>query len=215
MTIFGFVSHCAAGGETHCTGFACFTHNASHLCKIFCSGIFVSCATFTHHIPTHSAVRNVCSNVDGVATLVDRLEVFRERFPLPTNSFMQCSARNVFDAFHQLHKPLFLAWTNRSKAHATVTNNHGGHTVTTGWFQQCVPTDLTVIVRMNVDEARSHKLAVSINLLECFANDAIRNFHNDPARNGNVSNMRWCACAINNCAPANDDVKHVKPPSGD
>ena len=209
------MSHGATCGESDCTGFTRFANNACHLCKIFSGGVFISRAAFTHDVSTNSTVWNVCSNINGIATLVNRLEVFRERFPLPTNSFMQCSARNVFDTFHQLHKPLFLSWSNWCKAHAAVANNHGGHAMTTGWLQQCVPTDLTVIVRMNVNEARCDEFAVCIDFFECFADDAIRNFHNDPARNGNVSNMRWCACAINNCAPANDDVKHVKPPSGD
>ncbi len=60
-------------------------------------------------------MRELRAEVDGRLAVLERVEVLREGLPLPVDAFGERGAGNVFDAFHQLDQPLFLAGRTGAK----------------------------------------------------------------------------------------------------
>ncbi|CAB4615541.1 unannotated protein [freshwater metagenome] len=200
LTIFGFMTHGATCRKPHSTCFTRLANDAGHFFNICGSCVLVTRTSFTHHIPAHCTMGNIRSDIHAVLPLINRIEIFGEGFPIPTYAFMKCSTRNVLHAFHELNKPLFLTRTNRSEPHTTVTDHNGGDTMTTRWFKQCVPTDLSVVMSMNIDEAGRDKFAGSVDFFGGFTNNGGGNFHNATVTDCNIGNTGCSPSAIDNHA---------------
>ena len=78
---------------------------------------------------------------------------------------MQSSARDVFYPLHQLHEPLFFARSHWGKTDTAISDNNGGHSMCARRLEQSIPTDLAVIVGVNVNKAGRHEHAVCIDNL--------------------------------------------------
>ena len=96
--------------------------------------------------------------------IIDRIEVLGERLPLPADAFMQCGAWNVLHALHESYQALVISWPDRREADTAITENRRGHTKINRWPEFLVPTDLAVVMSMQVDEARRDDRPVGIDV---------------------------------------------------
>ena len=114
-------------------------------------------------------MRDHCADVGDKLATVKCVEVLGKGFPIPCNTFTQCCTGNVFDALHQLDEELVLVGLGRGEPDPAVAHHQGGHAVRRGRLELGIPCGLTVIVRMDVDEARRHQQAACIDLASATA----------------------------------------------
>src|SRR5262249_42841996 len=92
----------------------------------------------------------------------DRIEILGVGLPAPGDALGQRGAGDVLDAFHQLDQPVLGAGPDGREADAAVAGDHRGDPVAAGWLEQTVPADLTVVVGVDVDEARRHDVSCGV-----------------------------------------------------
>ena len=78
---------------------------------------------------------------------------------------MECGARNIFDAFHQLNKKVVAVTSCRGKAHAAITHDDRGHAMPARRADFRVPRDLAVVVGVNINPTRGNHQVGGIDLL--------------------------------------------------
>ena len=61
--------------------------------------------------------------------LVEGIEVFADRFPVPVNGLPQRCAGDAFHAFHETDEPVVAVGRRGGKAHTAVAHDHGGDAV--------------------------------------------------------------------------------------
>ena len=112
-------------------------------------------AALPHHVAAHRAVRHLRADVEQLRLALDRVEVLGERLPAPLDAVGERGAGDVFDALHQPDQPLVPVGLHRREADAAVAHHDRGDAVPARRREQRVPGDLTVEVRVHVDEARA------------------------------------------------------------
>ena len=68
-------------------------------------------------------------------------------------------------SFHQLDQALMIGWPARRKADAAIAHDRRGDAVLGGRCDVLAPSDLTVIVGVDVDEARRYELSACVDLV--------------------------------------------------
>ena len=155
----------AAGGEAECSGQNSVANGVGHGDEFGRRGSLVRIgAPFAHHVGAQRCVRHLCGHVDCVLTTIERIEVLRERLPVPGESFGECRSGNVFDTFQHVDEivVLFLGGNRRSESDPAVTHHDRGDTVDRRRGQDRVPGGLTVEVGVDVDETWCHHQTVGI-----------------------------------------------------
>src|SRR4029077_11559365 len=116
----------------------------------------VARAPLPHRVSAHGTMRDLGAEIDCQVTLLDGVEVLRKALPLPGDALRQSGTRDVLDALHQFDQPLLTTGTHRREPDAAVAADDGRDAMQAGRLQRLVPADLTVVVRVDVDEAGCH-----------------------------------------------------------
>ena len=74
-------------------------------------------------------MRNVGGNVHNSRHAFERVEILRERLPLPVDAIGQRRSGDVFDTLHELDQPLVLVGSSRGETNTTITEHGRGHAV--------------------------------------------------------------------------------------
>ena len=171
LTVDRHVRDRAARREAERAGFDAFAHDARHRLDVFGCGGLVLRAPLPHHVAAHRAVRNLRADVEHLRRAVDRVEVLGVVLPTPLDALGERGAGDVLDAFHQTDEPRVLVGVNRRETDAAVAHDDGGDAVPARRREHRVPGDLTVEVRVHVDEAGRDERAVGVDLLARLALD--------------------------------------------
>ncbi len=134
------------------------------------------------------------SEIDRVRNTINAIHVFRKRLPAPGNTLVQRGTRNILNAFHQLNELIAISFANRRKSDATVSQHRRCNAEINGRPQSLVPANLTVVMRMKIDETGCHYCAGCIK-------DLIRHpyhadFYNFSVANTNVRRHRAQATTV-------------------
>ena len=137
--------------------------------------------------------------------LTEKIQVIGKRLPLPSNAFMQRSARNVFNAFHQFDQQVVIRMSHRCEPHAAVTHDHGGNPMMARRRHAIRPRRLTIIMGVNIDKAGRYQATRRIDLTLA----GLRNLThpgNSITLNGDIRLASGFAATVDYGAVADDDV---------
>ena len=135
---------------------------SAHFGDVVCRRNLIMHSPVSHHVHAQSIVWHMGEKIDRMWHGVERIHVLREGFPTPTDPFSECRAWDVFHALHQLDKFVSIGGANRSKANATAPHRTGGDSVNRRRCKLFIPTDLAIVMRMNIDKARCNHGPVCI-----------------------------------------------------
>jgi len=114
-------------------------------------------------------VPDVGGDVHREAASVEGVEVFGKGLPLPLQPGAQHIARDVLDRFHRGHEQIVIGGTGRCEADSAHAENDGRHPVCVARRERVIEEGLTVVMRMDVNEARGHNETLCIDDLAGFA----------------------------------------------
>ena len=149
----------ARGGEAEGAGLQGAAGDAAHLGHVLARGIVV--AALAHDIVADGDVGRLGSDVHRVGG-VDVVEVFGEGLPAPGDAVMQRRAGDVLDALHQFDQFAFGARPHRGEADPAIAHHDGSDPMPAAWRHLLVPTDLAVVVGVDVHEAGGQQVALGI-----------------------------------------------------
>ena len=120
--------------------------------------------SLAHDVVPNGAVRDLGADIKGVRSSAEIINVLRECLPAaPLNSFVECSARNIFNAFHKLDHALLASWRAGGETNSAIPHDDTGHTVAERWVHDIIPTDLAVIMGVHVDPSGCSVSPFSVN----------------------------------------------------
>ena len=122
-------------------------------------------------VGAHRAVRHVGSDIDGAGQALQLVEIFGEGFPVPADPFGQCGAGNILDPLHQADQPIVLVRFRRREADAAIAHDNGRDAVPARRGHFLVPRGLSVVMRMDIDEAWRDDKSGGVDLLACGSRD--------------------------------------------
>ncbi len=154
---------------------------------------------------------DVGCNIDSTRAALKCVQIFGERFPIPSHPLGKRSTRNVLDTFHQTNQPVMLVFLCRGKANTAIAHDDRGDAMPAGWGHLAVPRRLAIIMGVDVDKAWRDNLASRINLFAALRTDCT-NGRNDAAVYSNIRNKARCACAIDNGSTTNNQIMHADSP---
>ena len=152
----------AGGRKAQRAGHDGLAHDGPHLVDLLGVGRLVAGPALAHDVGTDRAVGDLGADVDRPMAALERVEVFRERLPVPGDAFAQSGARDVLDALHQTDQPLAPIGVHGRKAHAAVAHHERGHAVPRRGGEDLIPGGLAVVMGVDVDPAWGHQQAVGI-----------------------------------------------------
>ncbi len=127
---------------------------------------------------------------------------------MTTGSPRRARHRDVLDALHQPDEPVPPVGDARREANSAVAHHHGGDSVPAARCEVCIPGDVAVEVRVDVDEARSHGRAISVDRPACRSLHP-SHFRDDPVGDGHVRRHGGCSSAVDDSSASDDQVVHV------
>ena len=133
-------------------------HDCFHLRDVIGRRGLVARPALAHHVRAHRAVRYLRADVEEPRRLIEEVEVLGEALPSPPHALLERGAGDVFDALHQFDEPLAFAGSHRCEPDTAVAHDHSRDAVPARRRQVGIPRDLTVVVRVDVDEARCHEM---------------------------------------------------------
>ena len=153
-------------------------------------------------------MRDLHRDIHVVGPAVERVHELGERLPVPRQTLVQHRAGNVFHAFHQLDEALVVGGMHRREADAAVADHHGGDAVPRRRDHALAPRRLTVVVRVDVDEAGSDEQPVGIDRAACRTAD-LPDFRDHAVVDRDVGRARGRAGPVDDRATANNRVVSV------
>ena len=134
------------------------------------------------------------------------------------HALTQHGGRNVLDALHDLDEFVLATTAHRCETNPAVAHHDGGDAVPAARREQFVPAHLTVVVGVNIDEARRQKVAFGIDFAVGAGRSArfIGAEHRAYARaiDGHSAIERRSAGAVDDARIADDQIVHVSPLAG-
>ena len=130
-------------------------NDGRHSCNLCLGRLLIGRAAITHDIRAHCTMRNLCGHIDGTVELLQCVQVFGKRFPVPGHALCQRTARDILDTLHQPNEPVLPIGRGRRKAHTTVTHYDRGDPVPRRGRHLLIPGCLAVIVGMDIDKTRN------------------------------------------------------------
>ena len=118
--------------------------------------LLIGRAAITHDIRAHCTMGNLSSHVDGAVQLLQCVQIFRKRFPVPGHTLSQRTAGNIFDTLHQSNQPVLPIGRGRREAHTAITHYDCGDPMPRRGRHLLIPGRLAVIVRMDIDKTGNH-----------------------------------------------------------
>src|SRR5579883_1103405 len=134
------------------------------------------------------------------------VEIFGEGFPVPGNAFLHDDLGDVLDPFHQADQQSVLIGLAGREADPAIAHHDAGDAVARGWRHAVFPSDLPVIVRMDIDEARRNELALGVDLFRTACGDRA-DCGNAAVFDRNVRLERLSARAVDDRPAANDQIE--------
>lgn len=178
-----------------------------HLPLVVRAGGFAAGGALAHHVQAQAVVRHQGHEVQAVRHGVQRAAVVGERLPVPAQALGQRRSGDLLDPFHQVDQHRMVGGAHRCESDAAVAHHQRGHAVVDAGHEGLVPRGLTVVVGVQVDEARQHMGAVGVDgpmrrvaeLADC----------NDPAvADAHVGQHRIGARAVDDGARLDQHVQH-------
>jgi hypothetical protein len=118
---------------------------------------------------------------------------------------VQRSTGDVLHAFHQLDEAIAVGGPHRREADAAVAHHDGGDAVPCRRQQAAVPGGLTVVVAVDVDEARGDEQTVGRHLPVTAALDR-SDLGDATGGDGDIRGASRCTGAVDHGAGTDDDV---------
>ena len=149
------------------------------------------------------------ADVDRLGQRLEEVEVLGEGLPAPLHALGEGGAGDVLDALHQTDQPIAAVRSGWREADAAVAEYDGRDAVPEGRREQGVPSDLTVEVGVDVDEARRDEQAGGVDLLSAEVVDFSEG-GDDAVVDGDVGLAGGRAGAVDDESVANDEIVHVR-----
>ena len=148
-------------------------------------------------------------DVDGVATLLEEVQVLGKRLPSPPrHADTERRAGDVLDPFHQVDQRIVISRAHRSESDPAVAHDKRGDSVGGGGLEGIVPGDLTVIVRVDVDPPRGHECAVRIDHLRG-TRGHLADLHDPTVLDPHVGGDDGAPGSVNDPAALDDHIEHL------
>ena len=145
------------------------------------------------------------ADIDGTGQFFQRIEIFGEGFPVPLHALRQRGPGNVFHAFHQADQPFVLVGTRRSETDTAIAHDDGRYAVPARRGHFLVPGRLSVVMRVNVDEAGGDQVTLRIDFLGGVAAD-VAHLGDEPVLHGEIPGKAVLSGTIDNGPVANDQI---------
>jgi len=117
-------------------------------------------------------MRHLGREVDVATALCQGIEILWEALPVPRHALAHHQLGDVFDALHDLDEGVAVLWPAGREAYAAIAHHHGGDAVARGRHEALVPGRLSVVVGVDVDEARRDGEPLGVDLLTAGAGKA-------------------------------------------
>ena len=98
-----------------------------HAGKIVGGRRFPVGAALSHRIDPERRMRQIGSRVDVTGPIVERIEIFGERLPVPRQTLSHDGAGNILDAFHGIDQQVVVFPPAWSEADAAIAHDYGCH----------------------------------------------------------------------------------------
>ena len=193
-------------GHPHGTGAHGFTRQARHLRDVLGRGRLVGSSTFPHHIRSQCAVCEKGRHIESPRRGIECIQVFGEGLPLPLHPRAQGIARDIFHAFHQTNEPVAAGWLGGREAHPAVSHHRRRYTVPQGLREIRIPTDLPVVVRMDVNPARRDDETIGIEGARG-SPGRLADGSNTTILDGDVGALGFKPTAVHHRSAANQDIE--------
>ena len=200
------VAQAARGGKAERSRAHRLGGDLAHLGDVRLVGILQRDRPIAHDEHAHGGVRQQRGNVDVAVAPLQGAKILGERLPLPGQTFMHDRARDVLHALHQLDQLFAVRRPAWGEAHAAIAHHRGGDAVHGRRRHVAVPHRLPVVVRVDVDEAGCHQLALGVNLLGAVLGQAADR-GDAAALDTDISLDRSSPSAVNHRATANDQIE--------
>ena len=179
--------------------------SAAHRCDVLGGRLFQPGGPLAHDVQAERTVRKLGAEVDVVGTSLDRGEVLAEGLPGPVDPLVEHRAGNVLDPFHEGDEARVRIGSHRREADAAVAHDRGRDAVPARRRHPLVPGRLSVVVRVDVDEARGHQQPVGVDLLRAPPGDGAHG-GDRPAVDRDVGRARLAAQAVGHRTAADHEV---------
>ena len=124
---------------------------------------------------------------------------------------MQCRSGNIFDAFHEADQEFLFARSDGRKADAAITHHQSRDPMPCSRREQRIPSRLTIVVRVDIDEARRHDFTFGIDdvsRFRIFGSDG-PNLRDLPILNRDVPNKGCSPGPIDNRSASDNQIVHL------
>ncbi len=166
-------------------------------------------AALAHHVDAQRRVRQERGDVHRERAPVERVEVLGERLPLPLDALVQRGAGDVLHAFHQLDEAFVLVGAHRREADPAVADHDRGDAVARRRIQDRVPGRLTVVVRVDVDEAGRDDAPGRVDDLACVAVDVLADGDDHAVADGDVTHEPGTTGAVDDRPTGDLQLEHA------
>ncbi|CAB4797681.1 unannotated protein [freshwater metagenome] len=129
---------------------------------LYLSGIGGAANGFAaHHVTTDRAVAHEepCVHRD---VALKATQIVGEGFPAPVGAVFERSQRHALDLGHHLAQIVGITRNQRRQREATVATDDCGDAMVARWACSGIPQQLSVVVRVRIDDARSNNEASGI-----------------------------------------------------
>ena len=208
----GLVRIGARGGEAERAGAHRRFGQPAHLGDVLGRRGLAIDAALPHHEYPERVVRHLRTDIDGARHAVERVEIFREAFPLPVQAFGERAPRYVLDRLHQIDQAGAMLRPDRREADPAIAEEDRRDTMPGGRGEHRVPGRLAVVMRMDIDPAGRDQQTMRVDLALRRAGLAA-DLGDLGAVNRHVAGKACRAGTVEDGAAANDDVMHLASPA--
>jgi len=156
-------------------------------------------------------VGHLGGDVDGVAALVQQVEIVGKALPSPPgHPHAERRAGDVLHPFHEVDQDVGVGGPDGGETHPAIAHHQRRHPVGGRRLQNVVPGDLAVVVGVDVDPPRGHERPVGLDDLPGRFGD-----HpdlDDPAvPDSDVGRVRRTTTAVHDGSALDGYIEHISP----
>ena len=196
----------ARGGHAQRAGLDRFCHEGAHSRQIVRRRRLEVRAALAHDIDAQRAVRQLCGEIDIAVALFESIEIVGKGFPVERYAGSHHHLGDILDPFHQLDHQLPVLGPGRGKADAAVAHDDRRDAVIGGGGKPVFPGDLTVVMRVHIDEAGGDDSPAGVQFLARGPAE-VSDCGNHTALDADVAFERLAPGSIVDPATANDQVE--------
>ena len=197
------------GGESEATGGERRPQDGPHRFDLGGTGL-VGRSGRAHDGPPDGRVADHESDVQGQWLGFHHVEQLGERLPLVGDAGQEGFHRYGFDPGQEAGQELTISRCGRGQGETAVATHRGGDAVQRRGAQGRIPEQLRVVVGVQVDEARRHHQAVSLNgHVRLVVHRA--DLDDAPIDNAHVPLRAGSAAAVDHVTAVNQKIEHASP----